>query len=238
MTSPDERSEEFDQNSESVRITDRRRIDPETGAVRSPAGAAPGDGSSGESTPPAGQAPAAAGQSTAAADSARRAAAGPTDSTDPASGDTAADDAVTDAAELVVAAAQVAELTEDLQRLAAEYKNYRDRTLRELAEARLRGRVEVISALLETLDDIDRARSHGELDGPVKAMAENLTGALSKLKVESFGAVDDPFDPAIHEAMTHAEGEGLSQAICSEIYQPGYRLGDRIIRPARVGVTE
>ena len=223
MTSPDERSEEFDQNSESVRITDRRRIDPETGAVLSPAGAAPGGASGGESTPPSGQ---------------PRAAADPADEADPASAEAAADDAVTDAAELVVAAAQVAELTEDLQRLAAEYKNYRDRTQRELAEARLRGRVEVVSALLETLDDIDRARSHGELDGPVKAMAENLTGALTKLKVESFGAVDDPFDPAIHEAMTHAEGEGLSQAICSEIYQPGYRLGDRIIRPARVGVTE
>ncbi len=219
MTSPEERSEEFEQNSESVRITDRRRIDPETGAVRSPAGAAPGPAEPAAADDPADPADDAAAE-------------------DAAADDAAADDAVTDAAELVVAAAQVAELTEDLQRLAAEYKNYRDRTQRELAEAKVRGRVEVISALLETLDDIDRARSHGELDGPVKAMADNLTAALSKLKVESFGAVDDPFDPAIHEAMTHAEGEGLSQPICSSIYQPGYRLGDRIIRPARVGVTE
>ena len=232
MTSPDERSEEFEQNSESVRITDRRRIDPQTGAVRSPAGAAPGGGVPGSSADPtpADPAPADPKPQSATADPA---AADPT-----ADGGVDADDAVTDAAQLVVAAAQVAELTEDLQRLAAEYKNYRDRTQRELAEARVRGRVEVISALLETLDDIDRARNHGELDGPVKAMADNLNAALTQLKVESFGAVDDPFDPAIHEAMTHAEGEGLSQPICSSIYQPGYRLGDRIIRPARVGVTE
>ena len=232
MTSPDERSEEFEQNSESVRITDRRRIDPQTGAVRSPAGAAPGGGVPGSSADPtpADPAPADPKPQSATADPA---AADPT-----ADGGVDADDAVTDAAQLVVAAAQVAELTEDLQRLAAEYKNYRDRTQRELAEARVRGRVEVISALLETLDDIDRARNHGELDGPVKAMADNLNAALTKLKVESFGAVDDQFDPAIHEAMTHAEGEGLSQPICSAIYQPVYRLGDRIIRPARVGVTE
>jgi molecular chaperone GrpE len=235
VTSPDERSEEFEQNSESVRITDRRRIDPETGAVRPPAGGVPGATAAGSAS--------AAGAPTGSAEVPVDPAADPTDpATRPTSAAPRADDddgvAVTDAAELVVAQAQVAELTEDLQRLAAEYKNYRDRTQRELAEAKLRGRVEVISALLETLDDIDRARSHGELDGPVKAMADNLVAALTKLKVESFGAVDDPFDPAIHEAMTHAEGEGLSQPICSAIYQPGYRLGDRIIRPARVGVTE
>ncbi len=199
MTSDDELREEAEEAAESVRITDRRRIDPETGEVRAPAG-------------------------------------GPaSDSADVVEAEIV--DAADDAAE--AQSAEVAELTETLQRLAAEYKNYRDRTQREISESRLKGRADVVTALIDTLDDIDRAAEHGELDGPTKAIADNLNAALTRLGVLRYGEVGDVFDPAIHEAMTHAEGDGNDgPAVCSAIYQPGYRMGERVVRPARVGVTE
>ena len=95
--------------------------------------------------------------------------------------------------EAAAAQEQVAELTADLQRVAAEYKNYRDRVQRELSEARNRGRAEVVTELIGTLDDLDRAAEHGDLDaGPAKALADNLTGALARIGVERYGEVGTP----------------------------------------------
>jgi molecular chaperone GrpE len=183
---------------EGVRVTDKRRIDPETGEVR---------------VPQAGDA-------------------------HPADAAVAEAEEVVANAELADATERIAELTADLQRVAAEYKNYRDRVQRELAEARLRGRMEVVTELIGTLDDLDRAAEHGELSGPVKALADNLTAALGRLGVVRYGEPGVPFDPTIHEAMTHAAGEGLDGPTVTAVYQPGYHLDDRIIRAARVAVAE
>lgn len=201
---------------EGVRVTDRRRIDPETGAVR----------------PPVGGAHVAAHAADPVADS---------DDAETASTATgAAADVLAAAAAAVEAAAaeQIAELTNDLQRLAAEYRNYRVRTQRELAEARVLGRIEAVGELIGTLDDLDRAAEHGDLTGPALALAENLRAALERLGVVSFGEVGEVFNPAEQEALTHAEDEGYEHPTVTAVYQPGYRLGDRVIRPARVGVTE
>lgn len=201
---------------EGVRVTDRRRIDPLTGAVRQPPA-----GSAEPAPGPAHAAPAAGGSS-----------------------DLRDDDVLAEAEAVVadeaaaLAEQQVVELTADLQRVAAEYKNYRDRMQREMGEARLRGRADVVSELIATLDDLDRAAEHGDLEGPVKALADNLTAALSRVGVERYGEADTPFDPTIHEALTHAEGEGLTGPTVVAVYQPGYRMEDRIIRAARVAVAE
>lgn len=210
-------SEEHDPTAEEgVRVTDRRRIDPETGAVRPPAGGPSVDpGTAQETATDAGAADAAPAEDPAAEVLAEAAA----------------------AVELA-AAEQIAELTNDLQRLAAEYRNYRTRTQRELAEARMFGRIEAVNELIGTLDDLDRAAEHGDLTGPTLALAENLRGALERLGVERFGEVGTVFNPAEQEALTHAEGEGFDEPTVTAVYQPGYRLGDRVIRPARVGVTE
>ncbi len=205
---------------EGVRVTDRRRIDPETGAVRPPTGGASGSG----------------------ADPSHAAAPGDGSKEAPLSSDAA--DALAEAEatvageEAAIAEARVVELTTDLQRLAAEYKNYRDRVQRELGEATNRGRMDVVNELIPTLDDLDRAAEHGDLAGPVKALADNLAAALGRLGVERFGTPGEPFDPMIHEAMTHAEGEGLEGPTVTAVYQPGYMMGERVIRAARVAVAE
>ncbi|MFI0431658.1 MAG: nucleotide exchange factor GrpE [Candidatus Nanopelagicales bacterium] len=203
---------------EEVRVTDRRRIDPETGAVRSPGGEQPA-------------APSAAGPGTSGS-----AAPGATGADAEAQPDVIEAEIVEDGS--AASAAEVAELTNTLQRLAAEYKNYRDRTARDLAEARAAGRADVVRELLGTLDALVRADSHGELTGPAKALADNLSAALAKVGLESVGAEGDPFDPLVHEAMTHAAGEGFDGPTVTAVYEPGYKLGERIIRPARVAVTE
>lgn len=194
-----------------VRVTDRRRIDPETGEVRAPAG------DSADAQP---------------ADDPEQ------DVLDAAAQAVAAEGARLSEAAKRLAADAVTELTADLQRLAAEYKNYRDRTQREIAEARARGRAEVVNELIGTLDDLDRAAEHGEMQGPVKALADNLTAALGRLGVERYGAPGDAFDPLIHEALTHNADQGLDAPQVQAVYQAGYRMGDRIVRPARVGVVE
>lgn len=133
---------------------------------------------------------------------------------------------------------QLEERTGDLQRLKAEFDNYRRRVERDrqaTAEAALGG---VLVALFPVLDDIGRAREHGELDGGFKSVAESLEAATSKLGLVPFGDAGDPFDPQIHEALTHAYGDNVTEPTCAQIYQPGYRLGERVLRPARVGVVE
>ncbi|KLO27520.1 heat shock protein GrpE [Mycolicibacter heraklionensis] len=170
-------------------VTDKRRIDPETGEVR--------EGSSGPA--PSGPAP-----------------------EEPAA------DAQAD---------QVAELTADLQRVQADFANYRKRALRDQQGVADRAKAAVVTELLGILDDLDRARSHGDLEsGPLKAVADKLTGALTGMGLSSFGAEGDEFDPSLHEAVQH-EGDG-THSVIGTVLRQGYKLGDQVLRHAMVGVVD
>ena len=134
--------------------------------------------------------------------------------------------------------AQLAERTLDLQRLQAEYVNYKRRVDRDRDLVRDSARASVLTAMVPVLDDIERARTHGELTGGFKAVAESLHRVLSGLGLDRYGEPGDPFDPRVHEALTHAYDDGVEQPTAQTIMQPGYRIGDRIIRAALVGVVE
>ena len=175
---------------EPVVIRDRRRIDPETGEVRSPEGEAP-------PAPPVDHA----------------------------------------AAEL---AAQVAERTADLQRITAEYANYRRRVDRDREAVLVSARMQFVGDLLTVLDDLDRADAHGDLTGPFKAVADKITSVVQKLGLESFGLVGEPFDPSVHEAVQHdtSDATGPTVPVLSAVLRRGYRVADRVLRPAMVTVVD
>lgn len=135
-------------------------------------------------------------------------------------------------------ARQLAERTLDLQRLQAEYVNYKRRVDRDREVVRETARASVLTAMVPVLDDIERARTHGELTGGFKAVAESLQRVLTGLGLDRYGEPGDPFDPRVHEALTHAYDDGVDQPTAQTIMQPGYRIGERIIRPALVGVVE
>jgi molecular chaperone GrpE len=177
---------------EQVTITDKRRIDPETGEVR--------HGTSGPA--PGGPAPEGGG---------------------PAAGE-----------------GKVAELTADLQRVQADYANYRKRALREQQASAERAKATVVRQLLGVLDDLERARSHGDLDsGPLRSVADKLSSVFSGLGLTAFGAEGDDFDPVLHEAVQH-EGDGGagSRPVIGTVLRQGYRLGEQVLRPAMVGVVD
>jgi molecular chaperone GrpE len=134
--------------------------------------------------------------------------------------------------------AALAERTSDLQRLQAEYVNYKRRVDRDRDLARKLGIESVLRDLLSVLDDLRSAREHGELTGAFKAVGDEVERITAKHGLTSFGTKGDPFDPHIHEALLHAHAEGIDGPTCVEILQPGYRVGDRILRPARVAVAE
>ena len=171
---------------EPVVVTDKRRIDPETGAVRERA----------TGPAPSGPAPAASGDSDDAAD-----------------------------------------LKATLQRVKAEYDNYRKRSVRQEQLAAERAKAAVVAQLLGVLDDLDRARSHGDLEsGPMKSVADKLTTALEGLGLTAFGDEGDEFDPSLHEAVQH-EGDG-TKPVVGTVMRRGYRLGDQVLRHALVGVVD
>ena len=132
---------------------------------------------------------------------------------------------------------KVAELTSDLQRVHAEYANYRKRVDRDREVNRQIAMGSVFIELLPILDDIDRAREHGELTGAFKTMGESLEASVSKLGLEKFGSANEPFDPNMHEALASEEVEGVTEPTVIAVFQPGYRQGERILRPARVSVA-
>ncbi len=134
--------------------------------------------------------------------------------------------------------AQLAERTADLQRLQAEYANYRKRVDRDRAAVREQAVAGTLAGLLPVLDAIDQARDHGELSGGFKSVADSLQSATSRLGLVTYGEKGDPFDPKIHEALTHSYSPDVAVDTCVEILQPGYKVGDRILRPARVAVAE
>jgi molecular chaperone GrpE len=132
----------------------------------------------------------------------------------------------------------VAALTEDLQRLQAEYANYRKRVERDRA---LSAEVAISSVLLEflaILDDLDRAAAHNELSGGFKAVADQVIATTSKLGLEKFGDAPSAFDPNIHDALMHETSAEVSETTVTKILQPGYKYKERILRPARVVVTD
>ncbi|AYY15176.1 nucleotide exchange factor GrpE [Actinobacteria bacterium YIM 96077] len=151
--------------------------------------------------------------------------------------DTAAPEDDVEAA-LAQARAEATERLDDLKRLQAEYVNYRRRVERDREAVRENAKVEVFSGLLPVLDDIGRAREHGDLTGAFRAVGEALEAAVAKAGLEQFGEVGEEFDPNVHEAFMHGYSDEVQVAMCTQILQPGYRVGERIVRPARVAVAE
>ncbi len=162
--------------------------------------------------------------------------------------DSAAEEAVLKAAEEAVAGAgddelaaakrEAGERTADLQRLQAEYQNYRKRVERDRSTVREIAVSNILESLVPVLDDIGRAREHGEVTGGFKSVAESLETVVAKLGLQQFGKEGEPFDPTIHEALMHSYSSDVTEDTCVQILQPGYRIGERIIRPAMVAVAE
>lgn len=232
-------------------IRDRRRIDPETGRVReacsAPAGPDPGS--------PAGADPAAAngrvgtvGPGAAAAESvvpesgpggAGTGDPDPGHVVDPATGNEPAGRL---AADLAAARAVAEERLSDLQRLQAEYVNYRRRVERDRDVARDVAVAGVLEALLPVLDDVHLARQHGDLEsGPFAAIVDKLEATLARLGLSRYGESGETFDPTVHEALMHAQvelAEGTTEPTVVQVLQPGYRVGERVLRAARVAVAD
>jgi molecular chaperone GrpE len=181
---------------EPVTVTDKRRIDPETGEIREQA----------TRPAPSGPAPEAT-------------AAGAAHGADASTSD------------------EISELKSTLQRVKAEYDNYRKRSLRDQQLTAERTRAAVVTQLLPVLDDLDRARSHGDLEsGPLRSVADKLAAALEGLGLSGFGEEGDVFDPALHEAVQH-EGDG-THPIVGTVMRRGYKVGDQVVRHALVGVVD
>ncbi|WP_086825510.1 nucleotide exchange factor GrpE [Streptomyces sp. NRRL B-24572] len=141
-------------------------------------------------------------------------------------------------AQLDQARTALTERTGDLQRLQAEYQNYRRRVERDRVTVKEIAVASLLSELLPVLDDVGRARDHGELVGGFKSVAESLETVVAKMGLQQFGKEGEPFDPTIHEALMHSYAPDVTETTCVAILQPGYRIGERTIRPARVAVAE
>lgn len=135
-----------------------------------------------------------------------------------------------------------AERLADLQRLQAEYVNYRRRVERDRDVARDAAVAGVLDSLLPVLDDVHLARQHGDLEGgPFAAIADKLAAVLGRHGLSSFGEVGEAFDPSVHEALMHTQAElaqGTTVTTVVQVLQPGYRSGERVLRAARVAVAD
>ena len=178
-----------EETTEGIKVTDKRRIDPETGEIR--AGA---------------PAPAAASDE-------------PTEVSD-------------------LASELTAELTADLQRITAEYANYRKRVDRDRDLIKDLAIATVLEQLLPLLDDIDRAKEHQELTGGFAAVADNLTKVVERFNLVPTGAVGDEFNPTEHEALQVIESTDFTVQSVATVLRKGYRRGEKLIRPAQVVVAE
>jgi molecular chaperone GrpE len=150
----------------------------------------------------------------------------------PTAEDTAASD------ELTLARTALAERTLDLQRLQAEYLNYKRRVERDRELVRQNATFGVLSELLPVLDDIDRAREHGELEGGFKAVADSLDRIVNALGLTKFGAKGDEFDPNHHEALMHGHSPEVTTTTVDVVAHAGYRIGERVLRAAKVTVLD
>ena len=140
--------------------------------------------------------------------------------------------------ELAAAKQALAERTADLQRVTAEYANYRKRVDRDRAATVEAATGAVLATLLPVLDDVDRARQHGDLTGAFKAVADQLEATLEKLGLQPYGEVGEPFDPTLHEAVAHQTSAEVSEPTCVAVLRRGYKLGDRLLRVPLVAVAE
>jgi molecular chaperone GrpE len=237
-------------------IHDHRRIDPVTGQVRGKHAASKPAGTRGAGRPAAG--PEAAGSQAGGSQAGGPQAAGPQGS---GPGDDKPEDkreegdaaetveAPEEAAEMVTGQvikdgkqaagveAQLAERTADLQRLQAEYANYRKRVDRDRAAVHEQAIVKTLTGLIPVLDAINQAREHGELSGGFEKVADSLLAALGRLGLVTYGEKGDPFDPKIHEALSYTDSPDVTEDTCVAIMFPGYKVGDRILRPAKVAVA-
>ncbi len=139
--------------------------------------------------------------------------------------------------EVVEAQAKLAELTSDLQRVHAEYANYRRRVDRDRELVREMAIGGALGELLAVLDDVERARQHDELEGAFRTVGESLESAVARIGLERYGAAGEPFDPTVHEALTTEARDEVSEPTVVAVYQPGYRFAGRVLRPARVAVA-
>jgi molecular chaperone GrpE len=140
--------------------------------------------------------------------------------------------------ELTLAQTALAERTLDLQRLQAEFLNYKRRVDRDRELVKQNAVFAVLSGLLPVLDDIDRAREHGELEGGFKAVADSLERTVSALGLTKFGAKGDEFDPNLHEALMHGHSPDVTTTTVDLVAHAGYRIGDRVLRAAKVTVLD
>jgi len=137
-------------------------------------------------------------------------------------------------AEEVDLSTAVAALTNDLQRLQAEYVNYKRRVDRDRELVLQNARFAVLASLLPVLGAVDRARLHGELEGGFKAVAESLERIVAAQGMVKFGATGDAFDPHLHEALMHHHSPDVTTTTCGDVIAAGYRIGERVVRPAQV----
>jgi molecular chaperone GrpE len=211
-------------------IRDNRRIDPVTGQARRGKHAASQPAGTMGAGRPGG--PGAARHGSAPAEEVTP----PETEAAPAAGG-GAQPAPIESAQLSKLQGQLAERTADLQRLQAEYANYRKRVDRDRVTVREHAVAGTLLELLPVLDAIGQARDHGELSGGFKSVADSLQAVVGKLGLVSYGQRGDAFDPKIHEALTHTYSADVTEDTCVEIFQPGYKVGERILRPARVAVA-
>lgn len=133
---------------------------------------------------------------------------------------------------------QLTERTADLQRLQAEYANYRKRVDRDREAVVNSAKASVVNDLLPLLDDLERAEQHGDLTGAFKSVAEKLVASLHRAGLESFGEDGEPFDPSVHEAVQHSTSPDVAGPTVTTVLRRGYRFGERTLRAALVGVTD
>jgi molecular chaperone GrpE len=133
---------------------------------------------------------------------------------------------------------KVSELTADLQRITAEYANYRKRVDRDRELIRDMSTNVALEQLIPILDDISRAREHGDLTGTFSTVADALSTVTKRLGLVEFGKVDEDFDPSIHEALSTMEDDSVQSQKVGTVAQVGYKVGERILRPARVVVKQ
>jgi molecular chaperone GrpE len=190
-----------------IRFTDRRRIDPLTGEVRSPEEGGTQQGAAAPGATPDG---------------------------------TPEPEIELDDPRIADLEKQLEERTNDLQRVQAEYANYRRRVDRDREATLVAAKVSFVSDLLTVLDDIARAEQHGDLTGPFKSVADKVAGVAAGLGLESFGTEGEIFDPSLHEAVQHepAEAPGATVTIVTAVLRQGYKITDRVLRPAMVTVAD
>lgn len=208
-----------------VVIRDRRRIDPETGAPRAGAAgdsAAPGEGQSSGGTATTG---ATAMQRILETKARKKSGA-------------VAEAAAAQPGEVAAVRSELEERTKDLQRVTAEYANYRKRVDRDRIVVVEQVTGAILAGLLPVLDDIDRARAHGDLTGAFASVADQFHNSLTKLGLTPFGEVGDAFDPSWHEAVMHTTSGDVTEPTCVEVLRKGYALGERLLRAAMVAVAD